>query len=418
MKQTETEPIAASAAPATPHGAELGSADAASAPPAPAGRLPLFVLAALGVVLVIAAVLTMLSRSHATKELETDTLANVVPTVSIIHPKRTAAQIQLELPGNITAFEEAPIYARVSGYLKHWLTDIGTRVVAGQPLAEIETPELDQELNQANAALAQANANLEIARISAERWQKLRESDSVSQQDTDVRVATWHARQADVKAEEANVKRLTELTNFKILAAPFPGIITIRTMDAGTLITAGSSREIFRLARIDPLRVYISLPQAYSQMVKTNDEATLTFSELPGQSFTGKVDRTAGAIDPISRTLLTEILVSNKDGILFPGAHVMVNVNLATGVNPVVVPVNTLLFRNEQGVQVGLVDSNGMVRLADVTVGRDYGTTVEIVHGLSETDNVILNPSDSLEQGLQVRVAQAETDAAKPAHAP
>jgi len=374
------------------------------------------VLAGLGLLLVVAAGVTVLSRNRASAELESDTLEDLVPTVSVIHPKRTPAQIQLELPGNITAFEEAPIYARVSGYLKHWQTDIGTRVAAGQPLAEIETPELDQELNQANAALAQANANLEIARISAERWQKLRQSDSVSQQDTDVRVATWHAQQANVKAAEANVQRLTEMTHFKMLTAPFPGIITQRTMDAGTLITAGSSREIFRLARIDPLRVYISLPQAYSQMVKSNDEATLTFSELPGQSFTGRVDRTAGAIDPVSRTLLTEILVSNHDGKLFPGAHTMVRVHLDTGVNPVVVPVNTLLFRNEQGMQAGLVDSNGIVRLADVTVGRDYGTTVEIVYGLSETDNVILNPSDSLEPGAKVRIAKAETQAAKPVH--
>jgi len=415
MKTTETEPSPAPPAHETPHGAQLGSGPT-EGPPTPAGRTPIFILAAILVLLAVLAGITILSRSRATKELASDTLENLVPTVSVVHPKRTAAQIQLELPGNITAFEEAPIYARVNGYLKHWLTDIGTRVVAGQPLAEIETPELDQELNQANAALAQANANLEIARISAERWQKLRTSDSVSQQDTDVRVATWQARQADVKAEEANVKRLTELTNFKMLTAPFPGIITIRTMDAGTLITAGSSREIFRLARIDPLRVYISLPQAYSQMVKTNDEATLTFSELPGQSFMGKVDRTAGAIDPISRTLLTEILVSNQDGKLFPGAHVMVKVNLATGVNPVIIPVNTLLFRNEQGMQVGLVDSTGMVRLADVTVGRDYGTTVEIVHGLSESDNVIINPSDSLEPNTKVRIALASTEAPKPAH--
>jgi RND family efflux transporter MFP subunit len=366
--------------------------------------------------LLVAAGLTVLSKSRASAELESDTVENVVPTVSVVHPKRTPAQIQLELPGNITAFEEAPIYARVSGYLKEWYTDIGTRVVAGQPLAEIETPELDQELKQANAALALASANLEIARISSDRWQNLRKSDSVSQQDTDVRVATWHAQQANVEAQEANVQRLKELSNFKKLVAPFPGTITVRTMDAGTLITAGSSREIFRLARIDPLRVYISLPQAYSQMVKTNDEAVLTFAELPGQKFTGKVDRTAGAIDPVSRTLLTEILVSNHDGKLFPGAHTMVQVNLATGVEPVIVPVNTLLFRNEQGEQVGVVDSNGIVRLADVTVGRDYGTTVEIVNGLSEKDNVIINPSDSLEPGVKVRVAKPETDAAAPNH--
>jgi RND family efflux transporter MFP subunit len=414
MKQTETEATTAPPVVVTPHGAELGALTTKSAPPS--RTVLLFLLGGIGMVLVILAVITVVSRSRARAQLETDTIENLVPTVSITHPKRTAAQVELDLPGNITAFEEAPIYARVNGYLKHWSTDIGTRVAEGQELATIETPELDQELNQASAALAQANANLEIARISAERWQNLRKSDSVSQQDTDVRVATWHARQADVQAQEANVQRLKELANFKKLVAPFPGIITIRTVDAGTLITAGSSREIFRLARTDPLRVYVSLPQAYSQMVKTNDEAVLTFSELPGQNFTGRVDRTAGAIDPISRTLLTEILVSNHDGKLLPGAHAMVRVNLATGVNPVVVPVNTLLFRNEQGVQVGLIDSNGIVRLANVTMGRDYGTTVEIVHGLSEADNLIINPSDSLEPGLKVRVAKAGTGAAKPPH--
>ena len=414
MNQTETEPTTAPPTAVTPHGAELGAPTTQSAPPS--RTVLLFLLGSVGLVLAILAVITVVSRSRARAQLETDTIENLVPTVSITHPKRTATQVELDLPGNITAFEEAPIYARVNGYLKHWSTDIGTRVAEGQELATIETPELDQELKQATAALAQANANLEIARISAERWQNLRKSDSVSQQDTDVRVATWHARQADVQAQEANVQRLKEMANFKKLVAPFPGIITIRTVDAGTLITAGSSREIFRLARTDPLRVYVSLPQAYSQMVKTNDEAVLTFSELPGQNFTGRVDRTAGAIDPISRTLLTELLVSNHDGKLLPGAHAMVRVNLATGVNPVVVPVNTLLFRNEQGVQVGLIDSNGIVRLANVTMGRDYGTTVEIVHGLSEADNVIINPSDSLEPGIKVQVAKAATDSAKPAH--
>jgi RND family efflux transporter MFP subunit len=185
-------------------------------------------------------------------------------------------------------------------------------------------------------------------------------------------------------------------------------------MDVGTLITAGSSREIFRLARIDPLRVYISLPQAYSQMVQTNDRAELTLTELPGQKFAGYVDRTAGAIDPVSRTLLTEVLVDNHQGKLLPGAHAMVQIQLRDPLEPVVVPVNTLLFRNNQGMQAGVVEANGTVRLADVTVGRDYGTTVEIVHGLSETDSVILNPSDSLEPGTQVR-AKIVTDDAKAA---
>ena len=303
MKPEETATHANS--PTPPHGAQLGIPGEQIAPPGPAGRAPFYVLIVLGIGLAILAGLTIFSRSRAQAELESDTVENLAPTVSVVHPKRSPAQIHVDLPGNITAYEESPIYARVSGYLKQWYTDIGTQVTAGQLLAEIETPELDQELAQANAALDQANANLEIARISAERWQNLRKSDSVSQQDTDVRVATWHARQADVAAAKANVQRLMELTNFKKLTAPFPGIITVRTMDAGTLITAGLSREIFRLARIDPLRVYLSLPQSYSQMVKTNDQAVLTFSELPGQTFTGKVDRTAGAIDPLSRTLLT-----------------------------------------------------------------------------------------------------------------
>ena len=416
MKPTETEPAAPAPAPVVPHGAQLGVPSGQAEPVSSVGRKPLILLGLFLALLGILAGITVVSRARARVELASDTLENVTPAVSVIHPEQTAAEVEIDLPGNITAYEEAPIYARVNGYLKRWLTDIGTRVVEGQLLAEIETPELDQELNQASAALAQANANLEIARISAERWQNLRKSDAVSQQDTDVRVATWRAREADVLAATANVQRLTEMANFKKLAAPFPGTITVRTMDAGTLITAGSSREIFRLARTDPLRVYVSLPQAYSQMVKTNDEAVLTLAELPGQSFTGRVDRTAGAIDPVSRTLLTEVLVSNREGKLFPGAHTMVQVRLASGAAPVVVPVNTLLFRNEQGVQVGLVESNGMVRLANVTLGRDYGTTVEVVYGLSKTDRVILNPSDSLQPGIKVRVAKAGANAPGPDH--
>ena len=382
--------------------------------PRTAGRYLLFLLAAIVIVLAVLAVITFSSRSRAHAQLVSDTVENELSTVSVIHPKRSPAEIKLELPGDITAFQETPIYARVSGYLKHWYIDIGTHVVAGQELGEIETPELDQELIQATAALAQTKASLEIARISAERWQNLRKSDSVSQQDTDVKVATWQAQQADVQAAEANVQRLKELSNFKKLVAPFDGIITVRTIDAGTLITAGSSREIFRLAQTDPLRVYISLPQAYSQMVQTNDQATITFTELPGEKFTGTVDRTAGAIDPLSRTLTTEILLSNHDGKLFPGAHAMVQVQLSNTEDPVIVPVNTLLFRNEQGVQAGVVDANSIVHLADVTVGRDFGNTVEIVHGLSEKDNIILNPSDSLESGTKVQVV--DTGATKAAH--
>jgi RND family efflux transporter MFP subunit len=382
----------------------------------PAGRTFWWLLAGFLIVLAVLAGLTVVSRVRATAQLESDTQEDLLPTVSVVHPQRTPAQVKLELPGNLTAYEEAPIYARVSGYLKAWYTDIGTRVAAGQLLAEIDTPELDQEIVQADAALAQAKANLEIARISAARWQELRKSDSVSQQDTDVKVATWQAQQANAQAAQADLQRLREMVNFKKLVAPFPGIITVRTMDSGTLITAGSTKEIFRLARIDPLRVYVSLPQAYSQMVRTNDEAAVTFTELPGEKFMGRVDRTAGAIDPVSRTLLTEILVDNHDGKLFSGAHAMVQIQLENPAEPVIVPVNTLLFRNEQGVQAGVVEAGGTVRLADVTIGRDYGNTVEIVHGLSETDSIILNPSDSLLSGDKVKVAADPAATAKTAN--
>lgn len=395
---------------------ETDKNNANAAAPAPVGRRPFILLGTVAVVLVILAGITVIARVKARAELANETTENAIPTVTVVQPKRAPLAVEIELPGDIQAYEESPLYARVDGYLKRWLTDIGSRVKAGDLLAEIDTPELDQELNQARAALAQANANLEIARISADRWQNLRKSDAVSQQDTDVRVATWQARQADVTSAEANVQRLTELANFKQIIAPFSGTITVRTVDVGTLITAGSGKEIFRLARVDPLRVYVSLPQAYSQMVKPGDEAVLKLSELPGQEFTGKVIRTAGAIDPISRTLLTEIEVSNHDGKLFPGAHAMVRVKLANNENPVVVPANTLIFRDEKNLQVGLVDSNGAVRLAGVTVGRDYGVSVEIVAGLSPTDNVIINPSDSLEPGDHVRVSSPTNSQAKPDH--
>jgi len=373
--------------------------------PRPRGRAFLIV-AVLVCVFVGLLGIVLWSRAQARATLENDTRENAIPTVSVVHPKRTPSQVEIELPGNLNAFEEAPIYARISGYLTNWLTDIGTHVTEGQLLAEIDSPEVDQELIQSRAALAQAKANLEIARTTAVRWQDMLKSDAVAKQDTDEKVATWHAREADVQAAEANVQRLSELDRFKKLVAPFSGIITVRNVDVGTLITAGSSREIFRLARVDPLRVYVSLPQAYSQAVKPGDEATLLLSEMPGEKFTGKVVRTSGAIDPASRTLLTEVQVPNHDRRLFSGAHAMVRLSLHSPGTPVVLPVNTLLFRNDQGMQAGVVDSNGIVRLANLTVGRDFGNSVEIVAGLSESDDVILNPSDSLEPGMQVRVAK------------
>jgi RND family efflux transporter MFP subunit len=379
-------------------------------------RSPWPTLAILAVVLAVLTGFTVVGRLRARSELEQETRDNAVPTVSVIHPKRSSQQVEIVVPGDMQAFEDTPIYARVSGYLTNWETDIGTHVRQGQSLAEIDTPELDEQLNQARAALAQARANLEIARISADRWQALLKSDSVSQQDTQEKLAMRDAREADVNAAEADVQRLTKMTDFKRLTAPFTGIVTARNVDVGMLITAGSGREIFHLAKTDPLRVYLSLPQTYSQIVKPGDEAMLTLTEIPGQTFTGKVVRTSGSIDPASRTLLTEVQVPNHDGHLLPGAHTMVKLIASTGDAPVVVPVNTLLFRNELGMMVGVVGSNGIVRLARVNIGRDFGTSVEIVRGLSDADQVIVNPSDSLESGVQVRIATPEAPVATAKH--
>jgi len=394
-----------------------GPAAAGSPEPVPArarGWVAWTALAVVALVLLALTANTLVARARSRASIERDTRESLVPVVTTIHPARTDTAVVVDLPGDVTAFEETPIYARVSGYLKKWHTDIGTPVTEGDLLAEIETPELDQQVVQTEAALAQARANLEIARTSAERWTNLLRSDAVAQQDVDVKTAAWRASEADVRAAEANVSRLREMVKFKRLTAPFSGIITERTVDAGTLINAGASREVFRLSRINPLRVFLSLPQAYSQMVRSNDTAVLTLAELPGRTFTGLVDRTAGAIDPGSRTLRTEVLVTNQDGVLLPGSHAMVRLKMATGSHPVVVPVNTLLFRDEKGVQVGVVDSAGAVHLANVTIGRDYGTTVEIVHGLSEADNVVVNPSDSLVEGQRVTVA-APSPASPPA---
>jgi RND family efflux transporter MFP subunit len=371
-------------------------------PPAPGGiGRVIFTIIVLAVITL--SIIQITTRRKDAADLERETLDDAIPTVAVTHPQQTPLRVEVDLPGNITAFMESPIYARASGYLKRWMVDIGTKVQTGDLLAEIDSPELDQELNQSQAALAQARANLEIARVTADRWQSLRKSDSVSQQDTDEKIAAWHARDADVKAAEASVQRLTDLKAFDRITAPFSGVITMRNLDVGTLITAGSARELFRLARIDPLRVYVSLPQIYSQVVQTNDIGTLVLAELPGLSFTGQVVRTAGAIDPVSRTLLTELDVPNQDGKLLPGSHAMVHMKINSPTVPLIVPINCLLFRGE-GAIVGVVDQNSTTRLVSVMLGRDFGKTVEIVHGLSESDQVILNPSDSLEAGVKVRL--------------
>ncbi len=324
--------------------------------------------------------------------------------VSIVHPRRSSAKVQLVLPANIQAFLETPIHARTDGYLKFWLVDIGSRVKAGQLLAEIETPEVDQQLRQLEAAQAQAQANLDLARTTAERWENLLQYDGVSQQEVDQNVAAYRARQADLDAANANVRRLKDIQSFQKVVAPFDGTITVRNIDVGTLIVAGT-KELFRLAQTDILRVYVSVPEIYSQSMVPGVPAELRIAAFPNRTFPGKVVRNAGAIYPASRTLLTEVQVPNPKGELLPGGFGEVSFQLTLPQDPLIIPSNTFLFRSP-GTQVALVDKNQTVQLQKIVLGRDFGSHVEVLSGLKESDSVIVNPSDSIIEGTPVIIVE------------
>jgi RND family efflux transporter MFP subunit len=283
-------------------------------------------------------------------------------------------------------------------------------VAKGDLLAEIDTPEVDQELNQARAARQQVLAQLDLAKISADRWQKLLKSNSVSEQENDQQASGYRQAQANLAAADANVSRLEQLEGFKKVYAPFSGVLTRRNVDAGALINAGSGaagRELFDLARVDPLRVFSSVPQAYAPFIKNGARTTITLQEFPGQTFTGVVARTAEAIDPATRTLLTEVDLPNKDGRLLPGSFGEVHFAVGSGVDKVTIPVNTMLFRAE-GPRVAVVGADNKVALRPINIGRDYGTTLEILGGVSPTDRIVVNPSDSLEDGQPVTVEQPQ----------
>jgi RND family efflux transporter MFP subunit len=334
------------------------------------------------------------------------TEGNAIPTVNVVHPKRGAPTSEIVLPGGAQAFVDAPIYARTNGYLKKWYFDIGARVKQGQLLAEIETPEVDQQLQQARSELETAKANLNLAMTTADRWKKLLEEDSVSKQETDQAVSNQQAQKATVDSNAANVHRLEELQSFEKVYAPFDGIITARNTDVGALINAGAAttpgKELFHLAAIDTLRVYVSVPEVYSRAAIPGASATLTLDEYPGQVFHGKLARNANAIDPISRTLLTEVDVDNPSGQLLPGAYMSVHLKLPEQIRSVTIPANTLLFRSE-GLRVGVVKNNHVALIA-AKIGRDYGDTVEILSGLQPADAIIADPSDSLINGAQVQM--------------
>ena len=345
------------------------------------------------------------SRAVAESRLTQRTQEAAIPTVAVVFPREGAPLQEIVLPGNTQAFSDAPIYARTNGYLKHWYFDIGAHVKKGQLLAEIETPEVDQQLLQARADLDTAQANLKIAMITATRWQDLVSNGSVSQQETDQAVSNLSAVKAASESSAANVRRLEQLQSFEKIYAPFDGIITARNTDIGALIDAGANiqpRELFHIAAIHTLRLYVSVPEVYSRAARSGAPATLTLDEFPGQTFHGTLVRNANSIDIASRTLLVEVDVDNPTGQLLPGAYVFVHLRLPDQTRSVTIPSNTLIFRKE-GLQVGLV-SNGRAELVPIKISRDYGNNVEIVSGLQPTDAVIVDPSDSLVAGMPVRL--------------
>jgi RND family efflux transporter MFP subunit len=346
------------------------------------------------------------SRAAAESRLKQRTEEAAIPTVTAVFPQEGAPAQEIILPGNTQAFSDAPIYARTNGYLKLWHFDIGAHVQKGQLLAEIETPEIDQQLQQAQAELDTAQANLNIAKITAARWQDLVITGSVSQQETDQAVSNLSAVKAAAESSAANMRRLEQLQSFEKIYAPFDGIITARNTDIGALIDAGASaqpKELFHITAIRTLRVYVSVPEVYSRAAHSGAPATLTLDEFPGQTFHGTLVRNANSIDIASRTLLVEVDVDNPTGQLLPGAYVFVHLKLPDETRSVTIPSNTLIFRKE-GLQVGLV-RNGKAELVPVKIGRDYGNAVEIVSGLQPKDAVIVDPSDSLVAGLPVRLS-------------
>lgn len=371
----------------------------------------------IAVILVIVGGFTLLQRRsqyHALAK-ETETLA--IPTVSVIHAPSAKGLEDLVLPGTMQAYVESPIYARTSGYVKKWYHDIGTRVNQGELLADIDTPEVDQQLDQAKADLATAQANATLSKITADRLQELIKTDGVSKQEVDNAVGDLAAKNATVKSAEANVGRLEELERFKHVAAPFSGVVTRRQTDIGQLVNAGNggaTQELFSLAQTDPLRVYVNVPEAYAPSIHAGLPAYLELTQYAGRKFEGKVVRTAESIDLASRTLLTEVDVPNRAGELLPGGYAQVHLAVQLSGEHVQVPVNALLFRSE-GLRAVVVDSNHKLRLQPLTIGRDYGTSLEVLQGLSSSDWIVINPADSLEDGQHVNVKEVQQ---KPAAAP
>jgi RND family efflux transporter MFP subunit len=346
-------------------------------------------------------------RLRSRKALAAETNELAAPTVLVIQPKRGAPSQEILLPGNIQAFVDAPIYARTNGYLKRWYFDIGSHVKQGQLLAEIESPEVDQQLSQAQADLGTVTANLHLSQITADRFSDLIKQDAVSQQETDNAVSDLASRNTAVKSAQANVDRLKQLVSFEKVYAPFDGVVTARNTDIGQLIDSGASggqaRSLFQVAAINKLRVFISVPQIYSQATTPGLKADLTFAEFPGRRFQGMLVRTSRSIDPTARTLNVEVDVDNSKGELLPGAYTEVHLKLKEGIPTMTIPVSALLFRRE-GLRVAVAKSDNTAELQPVTLGRDFGDFAEITTGLTGQERIISNPPDSIINGERLNV--------------
>jgi RND family efflux transporter MFP subunit len=375
-------------------------------------------------VLVVAAILllvvggvTLLMRRSQYNALAKETENLAVPTVSVVHPIAESDSEDLVLPSTLQAYVESPIYARTNGYLKKWYHDIGSRVNQGQLLADIDTPEIAQELAQSRAELGTAQANQNLSQITASRYEGLLKTDSVSKQEADNASGDLAAKRANTQSAEANVRRLQETESFRHIFAPFSGVITRRNVDIGNLINAGnggSAQLLFTLAQTDPIRVFVNVPEVYAPAIHQGLGAYLELVQFPGQKFYGKVARTADSIDLNTRTLLTEVDVPNKSGQLLPGGYAQVHLEVKVSGSRLEVPVNALLFRSE-GLRAVVIDDNHKTHLQPLMIGRDYGTTLEVLQGLKPTDWIVINPADSLDEGVQVNVKQI---AQPPAPAP
>lgn len=383
-----------------------------TSPPPVEGRGNRFFLLLAGIVcvLIVFGGFAFLARRGEYRALAKETERLAVPTVTAIHPTTEAAEEDLTLPGTLQAYVESTLYARTSGYVRKWDHDIGSRVAKGTLLAEIDAPEVDQQLSQARADLETAQANARLAALTAARLSEVVKTDGVSKQEFDNAVGGSEAKQAALESARANLRRLQELESFKRIYAPFSGVITRRNVDVGALVNAGNggaSQQLFALAQTDPIRVYVSVPENVAPTIHAGLGAHLVLTQYAGEEFRGQVVRTAEALDPATRTLLTEIDVPNGDGRLLPGGFAEVHVEVKRARGRLRVPVNALLFRSE-GLRAVVVDAQHVLHLRPLTIGRDYGTSLEILSGLEDQDWIVLNPADSLEEGQQVRVKETQ----------